>query len=248
VGDSERTLSPFSGRTDEKFSIVQPGVLLTELQPEIVGEIVKQAKPSRRGGNADVYQGSWTGPDGEKIEVAIKVLRVATPTSMTTDREKLRKKIDIRMKRETLIWARAKHPHVHTFLGFRLSDEPQLISPWCSQGNLNDYVARHGNLSRNEKLRLIRQAALGLAYLHDQDPPICHADIKPENILINDSLDAVLSDFGVSRVLDSLAEHTGLTTTGGGVHGTYPYTAPELFNPMLLGEECLEAKPTCESD
>ncbi|KAG8940441.1 hypothetical protein FRC04_005268 [Tulasnella sp. 424] len=246
VSDGGDTLSPFA-TINQKYSIVQPGVLLTELQPELDGKLVKSGPALTRGGHADVYKGLWTGPDEKPIQVAIKVLRLAIPTSMTTDRERLRKRIDILMKRETLIWIRAKHPNIHTFIGFRMRDEPQLISPWCAEGNLGDYLIRNATLPRDKRLSLINQAALGLAYLHSRTPPICHADIKPENILINDSGEAALSDFGVSRVLDSLAEHTGLTTTGG-PNLTYPYTAPELFDPELIGEEDSVPRPSCESD
>ncbi|KIO21943.1 hypothetical protein M407DRAFT_79803 [Tulasnella calospora MUT 4182] len=144
------------------------------------------------------------------------------------------------MKQETLIWTRAKHPNIHTFLGFRVASEPQLIGPWCKNGNLSDYLVFNPQLSTYDKLRLIHQSALGLTYLHNLLPPICHGDIKPENILINDSGEAAISDFGLSRVIESLEVHTGLTTSGG-TKGTFVYCAPEL----AVG---LEDRPTCESD
>lgn len=82
----------------------------------------------------------------------------------------------------------------------------------------------------------MNQAAEGLAYLHSQSPPICHADIKPENILVNDLREAVLSDFGLSRVM---MLSSGLTTSVG-PKGSDHYMAPELFegNP----------RPTLECD
>lgn len=86
----------------------------------------------------------------------------------------------------------------------------------------------------------ILQAGRGLAYLHSQTPPMCHADIKPENVLVNDSKEAALSDFGLSRVLQSLDTRTGLTTSGG-ARGTHHYMAMELF-----AEDTPRA--TCESD
>ncbi|KAG8917837.1 Ankyrin repeat and protein kinase domain-containing protein 1, partial [Tulasnella sp. 417] len=73
----------------------------------------------------------------------------------------------------------------------------------------------------------IYQAATGLYHLHSLTPPICHADIKPENVLINDWCEAALSDFGLSRVLLGLEESSGLTTTGV-VRGTLRYMAGEL--------------------
>lgn len=74
----------------------------------------------------------------------------------------------------------------------------------------------------------ILQAGYGLAYLHRQTPPICHGDIKPENVLVKDTRVAVLTDFGLSRVLQILDTRTGLTTSGG-ARGTQCYMAPELL-------------------
>lgn len=84
------------------------------------------------------------------------------------------------------------------------------------------------------------QAACGLEHLHAQKPPICHADIKPENVLVNDILQAALSDFGLSRVLDVFGHRSGFTTSEG-VKGTYNYIAPELFNDE-------KPRPTPETD
>ncbi|KAG9038313.1 hypothetical protein FS837_001264, partial [Tulasnella sp. UAMH 9824] len=75
---------------------------------------------------------------------------------------------------------------------------------------------------------MIFQAACGLEHLHAQNPPICHADIKPENVLINDFYSAVLSDFGLSRVLEDFGWASGFTTSER-VKGTLNYMASELF-------------------
>lgn len=103
-----------------------------------------------------------------------------------------------------------------------------------------NYLGENPNLSRAEKLQLVQQTARGLAYLHYQTPPICHADIKPENVLVNDFREAALSDFGLSRVIQELDISTGLTT-GAGPKGSQNYMAPELF-------EDADSKPTLEAD
>lgn len=87
-------------------------------------------------------------------------------------------------------------------------------------------------------LSQIYQAAYGLEHLHSRTPPISHADVKPENVLVNDWCEAVLSDFGLSRVLHGLDIPSGFTTSET-VKGTFRYKARELFD----GEQ-----PTCESD
>ncbi|KIO18272.1 hypothetical protein M407DRAFT_84128, partial [Tulasnella calospora MUT 4182] len=138
--------------------------------------------------------------------------------------------------RELLAWSKAKHRHIHPLLGFRAKPEPQLISPWCSQGNLTNYLANNPELSSFTKLHLILQTGSGLAYLHSLEPPIFHGDIKPENVLINNIGEAAISDFGLSRP----DMYTGLTTEAR-PQGTFNYMAPELF---------MEDEPSvsCETD
>ncbi|KIO24527.1 hypothetical protein M407DRAFT_45629, partial [Tulasnella calospora MUT 4182] len=143
-----------------------------------------------------------------------------------------------RIKREMLVWSQTRHKNLQPLLGYRSEPHPRLISPWCRHGNLTDYVRANPELSRLDKIRLIHQAACGLDYLHSRTPPICHADIKPENVLINVSLEAALSDFGLSRVLQGLGVPSQFTTSET-VKGTRNYMAGELFS----GE-----KPTLNSD
>ncbi|KAG8955877.1 hypothetical protein FRC04_006324 [Tulasnella sp. 424] len=77
------------------------------------------------------------------------------------------------------------------------------------------------------KIDTIYQTACGLEHLHSRDPPICHADIKPENILINDYHTATLSDFGLSRLVQDLEARSGFTTSET-IKGTLRYMANEL--------------------
>ncbi|KAG9026753.1 hypothetical protein FS837_004514 [Tulasnella sp. UAMH 9824] len=88
------------------------------------------------------------------------------------------------------------------------------------------------------KADMLFQTACGLEHLHAQKPPICHADVKPENVLMNDFQGPTLSDFGLSRVLRGLDEPSGFSTSET-VKGTLRYKAAELF----AGQ-----KPSLESD
>lgn len=82
------------------------------------------------------------------------------------------------------------------------------------------------------------QVALGLDHLHSQSPPIYHGAIKPENVLINDRLEATLSDFGLSRLLRDLGQSDGVTgPTRDTAQVTFNYTAPELFAGQAPGRE-----------
>ncbi|KAG8896169.1 hypothetical protein FRB99_009033 [Tulasnella sp. 403] len=72
----------------------------------------------------------------------------------------------------------------------------------------------------------VLQVGEGLEFLHRSHPPIVHSDLKANNILISDAGDAMLSDFGLSRLLE--AGPSGLSTSHTGV-GALRWRAPELL-------------------
>ncbi|KAF8337426.1 kinase-like domain-containing protein, partial [Cantharellus anzutake] len=99
-----------------------------------------------------------------------------------------------------------------------------LISRWCSNGDIVDYLRRHPDSNR---IALIRDMADGLQYLHNQVPMIIHGDIKPHNVLISDYGNAQLCDFGLSRVINELIIADQTTSTALGY--TARYSAPEVI-------------------
>ncbi|KAG8976949.1 hypothetical protein FRB90_008993, partial [Tulasnella sp. 427] len=219
-------------------SAVQPGVLLYEMPPPIQGTLTGMDRTRLRsnGTYGDVYRGEWV-PAGKRksTPVAIKLLR---PTNLNPNETS---RFERRVKRETVIWKAAQHDNILPFLGYQISEKgPALISPWCEHGSLSTYLSRHPELSRSQRLKLLLGAALGLAHLHSRNPPIIHADLKPENIMITDEKEACLTDFGVSRFLVAEGVVSGLTSTGG-TAGTLGYQSKEL----LMDEN---ARPTKMSD
>ena len=57
-------------------------------------------------------------------------------------------------------------------------------------------------LNWTKRLKIALGAARGLAYLHElADPPIIHRDIKSDNILLGERLNAKVADFGLSTLL-----------------------------------------------
>src|SRR5207248_2478091 len=72
-----------------------------------------------------------------------------------------------------------------------------------------------------ETVRMGAEVASALAAAHQLG--IVHRDVKPGNILLAEDGSAMLSDFGISRVLGDAT----LTVTGM-VHGTPAYLAPEV--------------------
>ncbi|OJD27478.1 CAMK protein kinase [Blastomyces percursus] len=79
------------------------------------------------------------------------------------------------------------------------------------------------NLSDSETAVIVRQVALAICYLHNNN--VVHRDIKPDNILmtsLSDGARVVLTDFGCARRLEK--ENYRMKTS----IGTFEYTAPEV--------------------
>lgn len=161
-----------------------------------------------------------------------------------------------RLKREVWTWEKLSHPNITPLLGYRSGDEPLLLTPYYENGNLIQFLKQHPQAPRLKLVRLrtpcfsnvdaqehnpdqVVGAASGLLYLHHLTPAVVHGDIKPDNVLVNDSREASLCDFGLARFIQEM--RTGLTTSGQG-QGGKGYIAPELL-------DCEEyEKKTMESD
>ena len=100
-------------------------------------------------------------------------------------------------------------------------DTPYLVMQFVPGQSLQARVDERGPLEAKEVLRIARQAAAGLAAAHAQG--VVHRDVKPANILLEESVERVLiSDFGLARTVDDAT----LTRTGV-VAGTPHYMSPE---------------------
>ncbi|MFB7612974.1 serine/threonine-protein kinase [Kitasatospora sp. NPDC056181] len=86
-------------------------------------------------------------------------------------------------------------------------------------------LLREGTPDLTLSLKWVRQVCKALDAAHRSG--VVHRDIKPENIMIADSGEAKVLDFGIARLLTQAAGG-GLTSTGV-VIGTPPYLAPECW-------------------
>jgi len=82
-------------------------------------------------------------------------------------------------------------------------------------------------IKMEEGLKWMKEVIEILSYLHNQDPPVIHRDIKPHNIMLDKSNRIYLVDFGIAR------EVTGQAGTGTTV-GTFGYASPEHFTGKFL--------------
>ena len=108
--------------------------------------------------------------------------------------------------------------HVDSWQGM-----PYLLMAYCPQGSL---VKRIGGMPETEICKVLHDVASGLAYLHAHD--VIHQDIKPDNILLDDAGNYVITDFGIStRARSTLRKSVAASTAHSG--GTIAYMGPERF-------------------
>ncbi|KAG2684029.1 hypothetical protein I3760_10G060300 [Carya illinoinensis] len=125
----------------------------------------------------------------------------------------------------------ALHRNLLRLYGFCMSsDERLLVYPYMPNGSVADRLrdTRREKLSLdwNRRMRIAVGAARGLLYLHEQcNPRIIHRDVKAANILLDESFEAVVGDFGLAKLLDQRDSH--VTTA---VRGTVGHIAPEYLS------------------
>ena len=123
------------------------------------------------------------------------------------------------------------HPNLLNISHFDVFENcPYLVMPYCENGSVSHRI---GQMPESEIWRFVLDVSCGLAFLHNQNPPIVHQDIKPDNILITSDGRYVISDFGISRSF-----RTQLSSTRNNINssGTLAYMGPERFSekPMIV--------------
>ena len=110
--------------------------------------------------------------------------------------------------------ARLNHPNIISVIDvFEENGTVYYAMPYLAGGSLLDYVKAHGTLSETLAMKYVRQIANALKYMHEEQH-ICHYDVKPANILLDDKGNAVLIDFGISKNYDSAGYETTTTPVG----------------------------------
>ncbi|KAL5195124.1 LRR receptor-like serine/threonine-protein kinase ERL1 [Glycine soja] len=129
-----------------------------------------------------------------------------------------------------------RHRNLVTLHGYALTPYGNLLFyDYMANGSLWDLL--HGplkvKLDWETRLRIAVGAAEGLAYLHhDCNPRIVHRDIKSSNILLDETFEAHLSDFGTAKCISTTRTHASTY-----VLGTIGYIDPEYARTSRLNEK-----------
>ena len=105
------------------------------------------------------------------------------------------------------------HPNIIKVVDvFEENGTAYYVMEYHGNGSLRTLLDSRHTLSEADALRYIRQIADALRYIHSRQ--MNHLDVKPDNILLDDSNNTVLIDFGLSKRYDDAGRQTSSTPVG----------------------------------
>ncbi len=125
-------------------------------------------------------------------------------------------------EREAKILARLHHSNLPKVIDHFITAEglQYLVMSFIDGVNLAELLASRGRQSPADVMTWLGQVCDALIYLHNQNPPIIHRDIKPQNIKIAPDGHVFLVDFGLSKV------GSAYQSTASGALGVTPGFSP----------------------
>ncbi|KAH9797372.1 protein kinase domain-containing protein [Citrus sinensis] len=194
-----------------------------------------------KGSFGSVYKGTLS--DG--MQIAVKVFNLELEGTLRS------------FDAECEILGSIRHRNLVKIISTGSSDHfKALVLEYMPNGSLENWMYnKNRSFDILQRLNMVIDVASALEYLHyDHPTPIIHCDLNPSNILLNESMVACLSDFGISKLL---GDETSMTQTQ--TLATIGYMAPEYggewklsrkgdvySNGIILMETFTKKKPTDE--
>eukprot|EP00977_Amphora_coffeiformis_P011115 scaffold2657_cov89-Amphora_coffeaeformis.AAC.9 len=217
--------TPVSESRDNRETQDDPYILSPEVSNAIVerspgGRYVRFMEKLGSGASKDVFRAYDT---QEGIEVAWNVVTLGGVPR--TERN--------RIINEVRLLERLHHQNIISFHGSWVNRERQeinFVTEILSSGTLKSFIKKVQVIRWKIAKRWAVQILNGLAYLHSQEPPVIHRDLKCENIFINGtSGDLRIGDLGLSTV-----HRNGKVLS---VLGTPEFMAPDMYEETPYDEK-----------
>jgi len=238
--DDEKNEPPSEeGISIEHTAGVEHGATIERAEPSLDHETIlaETGMPGRigqyrilgvvgEGGMGTVYEAQQDRPSRT---VALKVVRGG---ALSASRLK-------RFEHESQVLGRLQHPGIaQIYEAGTVRDEHGRVIPYFAMelirgASLLRYAAER-NLGTRERLDLMAKICDAVSHAHQRG--VIHRDLKPGNILVEESGQPKVLDFGIARATDSDVQPTTMLTDIGQIMGTLPYMSPEQVggNPLDL--------------
>lgn len=189
------------------FVPLDPGTLLQDGR-------IKVIQPLTSGGWSAIYLCEWKGTTPVILKEA-----VVPPSASQT----LKEKASEHFEREAVLLAGLDNPKIANVIDYFVENGRQyMLLERINGSTLRTYVRDRGVVSNSQALKWALEIADIVEYLHNQDPPIVHRDLTPENLVLDMRGSLILVDFGAAN------EFVGTVT--GTLVGKPSYISPEQFS------------------
>uniref|UniRef100_A0A3B4ZP64 receptor protein-tyrosine kinase n=1 Tax=Stegastes partitus TaxID=144197 RepID=A0A3B4ZP64_9TELE len=192
-----------------------PNIAVLKFATEIHPSHITKQKVIGAGEFGEVYRGILKVPGRKEVAVAIKTLKPGYTEKQRQD-----------FLSEASIMGQFSHQNIIRLEGVVTKfKHAMIVTEYMENGALDRYLRDHdGEFSSFQLVGMLRGIAAGMKYLSDMS--YVHRDLAARNILVNNTLECKVSDFGLSRVLEDDPEGT-YTTSGGKI--PIRWTAPEAI-------------------
>jgi serine/threonine protein kinase len=138
-----------------------------------------------------------------------------------------------RFAEECRLLSRVRHPNVVQFLGVHYEQGmkvPILVMEFLPINLTTCIEQNHPGVLRPElSYSILHDVALGLNYLHSQEPPIIHRDLSSNNVLLTSDMKAKISDLGVAKIVNLTPLQVTRMVHNTQTPGTPAYMPPEAM-------------------
>lgn len=183
------------------------------MKNDLIGKLLGAYEMRERigqGGMATVYQ-AYHAPTDRMVAVKVMLPDIR-------DKETFAR----RFEREAQLLASLQHIHIVPVFDYgEEAGVSYLVMPLLPGKTLED-VINNQPLALGKTATYLRQLAAALDYAHSRG--LLHRDVKPSNIMIDESGNALLADFGLTRLIDN---HQSKLTADSVIIGTPSYMSPE---------------------
>mmetsp|Transcript_16270 Transcript_16270/g.63424 ORF Transcript_16270/g.63424 Transcript_16270/m.63424 type:complete len:579 (+) Transcript_16270:111-1847(+) len=219
--------SPAMGGMIPAFTVEQPAPSVAAQDPlgppEIAAQEVEKFSVLGDGSFGTVYRGRCRAKD-----VAVKVLH----------KQDLDQKTLATFRQEVQIVSKIFHPNIVLFMGAcTVPGSMMIVTELMPKGDLETLLQDHKiHLSLLTRIRMAKDAALGMTWLHGSNPQFIHRDLKTSNLLVDENNRIKICDFGLSQIKavgDTVFLHDGAD----GAKGTPLWMAPEVMMGRQFNEK-----------